>query len=204
MSEDKPLARNNKAQKRKKPKVPKKITESYLYNSGLYYLQRFTSSSENFRSVMLRKVRKSCAYHKDQDFEECAKLVDALIDKITELGLLNDEAYVRGMVTSFRNRGIPKRTIIQKLKMKGIPSEQTLQALETFNEERETNDRDLEFAGALKFCRKKRIGPFNNGKDEEFEKSLAKLARQGFSYDIAKKAMEIDTKQAEEKLCTLL
>ena len=193
MSDHTPDAENIKGtpkkKREKKPKVPKKITESYLYNSGIYYLQRYVASSAHFERVMLQKVRKSCAHHKDQDFEACAKMVRALVQTLCEDGLLNDEAYTRGMVTSLRRSGKARRIILQKLKMKGIAEDAILRELNAVDEGYDgLEPQEAEFEAALKTAHKKRIGPFAV-KEQDYDKSLAKLARAGFSFDICKKVM---------------
>src|SRR5262249_37236019 len=87
---------------RRARKAPKKITESYLHNSGLHYVQRFSTGTENFRRVMMRKVDRSCRHHKDQSREHCAAMVEALIEKFARAGLLNDADYTRATVATLR------------------------------------------------------------------------------------------------------
>lgn len=81
--------------KQRKQKVPKKITDTYLHNAGLFYLQRFTASRSHFYDVMMRKIKKSCTYHKNQKIEDCESLLKNLIEKFEELGLLDDKSYAK-------------------------------------------------------------------------------------------------------------
>jgi regulatory protein len=74
-------AQNKKSEKKTGRKKPKKITAQYLHNAGLYYLQRFAASRGQFRSVMLRKIRRSCMEHREQDYEACAALVEKIVEK---------------------------------------------------------------------------------------------------------------------------
>lgn len=171
------------AEKHKK-RPPKKITPTYLHNAGLYYLERFSASKRHFKTVMMRKVKRSCMHHEEQSYEECRAMVDELADKFEKLELLNDEVYARGQVTSLRRRGKSRTAILNKMRMKGIANEDTLNVLE------EIDDEDTEFQAALRLARKKKIGPFFIGEEENVQKSLGVLARAGFSYDIAKKALE--------------
>lgn len=202
MSINKPSADQIKppaGQKRKK-RPPKRITPDYLRNAGLYYLQRFAASSGHFRSVMMRKVKRSCHFHKDQDYEECAKMVDEVIRDFERSGLLNDDAYLGGVVNSFRRRGLSRRAILARLQAKGIDSDKTAKALAVLDQETFEDNEQAERAAALTYARKKRLGPFASRKAEDIEKSLAALARQGFSYDTARFVMEIDKESAEELL----
>ena len=57
---------------------------------------------------------------------------------------------------------------------------------------------NVELLAAIKQARKKRLGPFDILQKHEHEKSLATMARAGFSYDIASKVLEMDLKEAEE------
>lgn len=181
-------------------KPPKKITPDYLHNAGLAYLQRFPTSSGNFRSVMMRKVDRSCRHHPEQDRDACAAMVENVIVKFRDMGLLNDEAYLRGMVNSLRRRGVSAMAIKAKLAAKNLPGDTIAAALSDYAE----NGGADELGAALLMTRKRRIGPFRpSSKEENRDKELATLARAGFSYDIAGKALSMDADEAEEKIRTL-
>ncbi len=181
--------KNNKPEKGRKP--PKRITATYLHNAGLYYLQRFSSSSANFRKVMMRKIDRSCAAHADLNREECKKLLESQITRFQEAGLLNDAAYSRGMVDSLRRRGLSARMIHAKLQSKGMGREEIEKALATYDE---TASEDPEIAAALKFARRKKIGPFAKGPQEP-QKSLAAMARAGFTYETARRVLEMNEEE---------
>ena len=192
--------------RKKKPKVPKKITASYLRNSGLYYLQRFTSSTGHFRSVMMRKIKLSCQHHTEQNIDDCAKLLEALIIELTELGLLDDDAYGYAMVTSFRRRGFSKAQIMQKLRAKSMTAEQIQYFIDRFNEQHDLENKETELLSALRFAQKKRLGPFRSHDkhaaidDGLVSKELGKFARAGFSYDLSKTIMDMPEDEAQQTL----
>ena len=189
MSEDNPQrAAVKKAPHRAEPKIPKKITEKYLYNSGLAYLQRFPSSVAHFKTVMGRKIDRSCRHHTDQDKTACAALLDKVAGQFTDMGYLNDELYLRGMVNSLRGRGLSARAIMMKLQQKGLAQDDIKTVLSLYDEENESDD----LGAALRLCRKKRIGPYGaaNVEPAQKQKWLAALARAGFSYDVAIRALE--------------
>lgn len=184
---------------RKQPRPPRKITESYLHNSGLYYLERYAASTAHFKKVMMRKIDRSCKWHQDQDRETCAKMLDDLTVKFQELGLLNDEAYARGMVQSLRRRGLSGRMIRAKLSAKGLESEETEQALSRHAEELDTEE-NVELIAALRLAKRKRIGPYRR-EDSEIEeaaynKALGAMARAGLGFDICKRVLDMDTEEA--------
>lgn len=190
--------KQGKARSGKKP--PKKITEKYLYNSGLAYLQRFPTSAAHFRRVMGRKITRSCNYHKDQSAEDCQKLLDGTVATFTRMGLLNDTAWLAGMITSLRRRGLSTQAILSKLSQKGMAQNTVLEALEAHDEANGVIDPEL--AAALLLCRRKRIGPFRKIAQEETDrnKELAALARGGFGFDTAQKALALPPDEAEEML----
>ncbi len=179
-------------------KLPKKITETYLHNSGLYYLQRFAASSGHFREVMRRKIDRSCLYHLDQNKEECYALLDTLIEKFENSGLLDDKIYTRNTVSSLRNRGLSERAIVMKLQNRGISIEQIKEALSTFCTDHQISNVESEMTAALKLARKKRIGPYAAGKEFDRNKALAAFARAGFSFNVARQVLGMDEELALE------
>jgi regulatory protein len=193
--------RQNKASatnsKRDAPKAPKKISETYLHNSGLYYLQRFAASSKHFQSVMLRKVKKSCAFHADQDYAACAAMVEALTAKFVAAGLIDDEVYAKGVITSLRRRGKSKKAILVKMREKGIEEPLGLGELRALDEEQHTSEVQAEHRAALAHARKKRLGPFRT-KEADPKKELSSMARAGFSYDTARRVLMIDAEDIED------
>ena len=183
---------------RPEKKPPKKITEKYLYNSGLAYLQRFPASTPHFRRIMGQKINRSCNYHNNQNREECQKMLDTTVETLTRQGLLNDEAYLQGMINSLRRRGLSRQAILSKLQQKGMTQETILQTLIAHDEANGTQNPDL--AAAVMLMRRKRLGCFRKDKTEDKNKELASLARAGFGFDIAQKVLALDGGEAEEIL----
>lgn len=186
------------AARRREKKPPKKITEKYLYNAGLAYLQRFPAGTPHFRRVMGRRIERSCNYHKDQSRETCQTLLDATIATFLRQGLLNDDAYLQGMVTSLRRRGLSTQAILSKLAQKGMAQEAVAAALRAYDEDRGAANPDL--AAAVLMMRRKRIGAFRKSDDADKTKELAALARGGFGFDIAQKALSLELDEAERIL----
>ena len=177
--------KKNKPFKQRQRRTPKKITPQYLHNSGLYYLERFAASKKHFKSVMIRKVKRSCMQHTEQNYQECVQMVNELADKFEKCGLLNDQLYTASLTSSLRRKGLSHSAIITRMLHKGISKEQTCQALEKLDCENHENQESAEKAAALKLARKKKIGPFFLGEEENVKKSLGIFARAGFSYQVA-------------------
>lgn len=163
-----------------------------MYNAGLAYLQRFPASTHHFKAVMARKIDRSCRFHKDQAPEPCAEMLEKTVLKFQELGLLDDTAYLRGMVTSLRRRGLSSRAIAARLQQKGLAATDIANAVRTYDIE-EYDGRNGEMEAALILARKKGIGPFRRKeKEPDIQKEMAALARAGYSYDIVQKIVGTD------------
>lgn len=168
-------------------KTPKKISKTYLENAALYYLQRYASSAENLRRILMRKVKRSCEFH-ETAVEDFIPLVDDLVARYTAVGLIDDKSFAQAKVTSLRRQGHSGRSIIARLQVKGLTQTQIEAAMKNVDEPHE----DAEMTAALAFVRRKKLGPFrrkavNDPKD--MQKELATMGRAGFSYELARRAL---------------
>lgn len=191
---------NNKNNNKREIKPPKKISEKYLYNSGLAYLQRFPASSAHFKTVMMRKIDRSCRHHIEQDREKCGNWLNELVIKFQDLTLLDDTAYLKGMVTSLRRRGQSTRQIDMKLSQKGLDRESITKTIKAFDKEElnDDEDNDGDYRAALIFARKKRLGPYDKLGRHSPEKTIGSFARAGYSFDIAKKIIALSIDEDEK------
>ena len=145
---------------------------------------------------MTRKIRNSCTHHEDQDFETCAALLEETITTFTNTDLLNDKIYAEAKVTSLRRAGKSTRHIQSALRQKGVPPDITTKALKKYDSLNEHINNDAELIAAKNTARKKKLGPHRTKEVAEedlpdfMKKELGKMARAGFSYEIAKKALE--------------
>ena len=169
--------------KQNRKRLPKKITPGYLENSSLYYLSRFATSAENLKRVMMRKVFRSAKHHGTNP-DEGQILIEDMIARYLNSGLLNDKVYAKAKAASLHRQGNSSRNIRAKLKQKGLDNEVIEIALSALTEV----DVNPERAAAIHFARRRRLGPFqfNQLNDELRKKHLATMARAGFSYKIAK------------------
>ena len=158
---------------------------SYMSRRAVRYLSRFPSSEARFRTVMTAALNKRMEVPLGETSPEIVRFVDSLTDYVTELGYLNDKRLAEGLLNSYRRRGDAQRLIRQKLKKKGIPAAIIAETLSGHTEENE-------LASALRFVEKKRLT-----KDWETldfrgrQRILQRLARRGFSYGVATKALEM-------------
>lgn len=167
----------------------RKATLKSLENAALYYLQRYASSAENLRRVLMRRVERSARAH-DTDREEGAGFVDGIIQRYREARLLDDGAYAAMRVATLRRRGSSARAIRANLMAKGVNAEDIDRALK--EDAAETPMAELHAACA--YARRRRLGPWRTmERDERRERDLAALARQGYSSDTARRVINATT-----------
>jgi len=181
-------------------KLPRKATPKSLENAALYHLERFASSAENLRRVLLRRVERSARAH-DTDREEGAAAVDDIVRRFVASGILNDGAYAAARAGTLHRRGASARKIRASLMQKGVAGDDIEAALTTLRDEAG----DPELAAAITLARRRRLGPYRPETDREArrEKDLAALARAGFGYDIARTVIEASDIEALESFTNI-
>jgi regulatory protein len=180
--------------KSKPVKQPRKISRQYLENAGLYYLQRYATSAENFRQVMTRKIKRSCAFHEVSP-EDFYPLLEDMITRYLAVGLLNDSSFAQAKTSTLRRQGRSKQSIFARLQAKGLSKTDIAAAIATADAEKGD---DAEFDAARTMARRKKLGPWRicpvtDIKDRQ--KEMATLARAGFSYDIARRVLESEDQE---------
>ncbi len=174
-------------------KKPRPVTPERLHNAAIAYMGRFSTTAENLRRVLARRIAKA------EDLEPEAKTalkahIDTLIEKYQTLGYLNDTAYVEGKVASLRRAGTSKRTISQKLRFKGASAEDIETVLEA--EDDGTSDSNA----AWIFARRKKLGPYRGEETRrDFrQKDMAAMGRAGFDYQTARSVIDAPEKHDKE------
>jgi regulatory protein len=182
---------------RRERRPPRKITAARLDNMALHYLGRFASSSGNLRRVLLRKVARAAAAHGD-DPDDGAKLIEELIARYLASGLIDDRAYAAQKAASLQRRGASRFGIRGKLRQKGVEGELVAEAIETLDAASETS----ELASACALARRRRLGPYRppSARRAAHDKDMATLARAGFSFDVARRVLEVSDIAALEQL----
>lgn len=173
----------------------RKISAQSLHNIALYYLQRYASSAENLRRMLMRRVLKSAKEH-DSDPADGERMVTELIARFRSTGLLDDQRYAETQAISLRRRGTSKRMIAQGLRQKGLSNEDIAAALAQLyvDQGNDTDGEDSEFITACRLAQRRRLGPFRlaEKRAENQQRDLAALARAGFAYDVAQRVIKHD------------
>ncbi|HEY3918439.1 MAG TPA: RecX family transcriptional regulator [Stellaceae bacterium] len=176
---------------------PRPLTAASIENAALYYLGRFASSSGNLRRVLMRKVARAA---RDSDKTEAAaggRMVEAIIARYLETGLLDDRTYAAQAAASLARRGASRFSIAGKLAQKRVDAELAAEAIAALDEGGAS-----ELAAACALVRRRRLGPYRApGKRAEWrQKDLASLARAGFGLDLARRVLRAPDVEALERL----
>jgi len=174
---------------------PRRITPDYLERAALHYLERFSSSADNLRQVLRRKVWKA-ARESEVDEQQAAAWIEALVERLQRSGLLDDRAYAEARVASLRRAGESARGIRGKLAAKRVAVEAVEAALAADDPQ---ND---DMAAAIALARRRRLGPWCPAGERAArrDRDMAALARKGFSLAICRAVIAAEDEEAAELL----
>jgi regulatory protein len=170
--------------------------EARLHAMALAYLNRFDASANGLRTVLLRSVRRSLARIELSDHERMQRVdaaerhVVALLQRFQASGLVDDRRLARHLVGSWRERGLSTRAIQARLASKGVPGRVVDAAL---GELAQDPQQGTELDAAIAFARRRRLGCFGAGAGDRAvqRRDLAKMARAGFDFDVALRALNV-------------
>ena len=177
---------------------PKPATPERLERVALFHLERFASSAENLRRVLMRRVRKSVQIH-GTDPAAGAAAIDALIERFLKAGLLDDKLYAEARAARLHRRGASGRMIAASLAEKGIDRDLIGTTLDEDDGDHGASARpggDLAAAAAL--ARRRRLGPYRlpENRAEFRQKDLGSFARAGFGRSIAERVLNAEDPDA--------
>jgi regulatory protein len=151
-----------------------------LLKYAIYYLSKYSSSKKNLEFILKKKIRrlsdeKQIRFHLYNE-------IQIIIEKLEKLNLINDQVFVESKIQSLQYQAKSKNYIKQYLLQKGIDKQLIEEQISLFYE----NNKNLEKENALKFAKKRNL----LDKDQDYQKKLSKMARAGFSYEIAKQILK--------------
>ena len=151
-----------------------------LLKYAIYYLSKYSSSKKNLEFILKKKIRrlsdeKKIRFHLYNE-------IQIIIEKLEKLNLINDQVFVESKIQSLQYQAKSKNYIKQYLLQKGIDKQLIEEQISLFYE----NNKNLEKENALKFAKKRNL--LDN--DQDYQKKLSKMARAGFSYDLAKEILK--------------
>lgn len=168
-------------------KKPRRLEPKHLKDIALDYLAKFAAPSAKLKAVLKRRIERSARAHDDDPAPLLAEM-ERLLAALAAKGILNDGAFAEMKTRSLARRGGSRRKIEASLVASGVSRSDSAAALARLREE----DPEAEFAAALAFAKRRRLGAFRARRDDSPErrrKDLGAMARAGFAMDVARRAL---------------
>jgi regulatory protein len=151
------------------------LDESRLNEIALRYVGRYSTTRAKLRSYLARKIReRGWDGAREPDLARIAQ-------RFAEQGYVDDAAYALAKSEALTGRGYGKRRVLEKLRAAGVAEEDGAAASEHAEAEA--------VAAALRFAKKRRIGPFAASlvhDPKEREKALGAMVRAGHGFGLAR------------------
>ena len=145
-----------------------------LEELAVRYVGRYATTRAKLRAYLARKLReRGWSGEREPDLEQIA-------ERFRELGYVDDAAYALAKSQALSSRGYGKGRLNDKLRMAGVAEEDGSAARD------HADARAVE--AALRFARRRRIGPFaaSVADPKDRQKAIAAMVRAGHSFGIAK------------------
>lgn len=159
------------SRKSRRPRPP--LDSPSLDELALFYVGRFATTRSKLVSYLARKVRE-----RGWDGADPPDL-DAIAERLSSLGYVDDSAYALSKSRSLTARGYGSRRVSQSLRAAGIEEQDSAEARELADGEK--------VESALRFAKRRRIGPFATGESDPDvrRKALAAMVRAGHGFAIS-------------------
>ena len=153
------------------------------------YLEKYNPSKQQLKVDLLKKYLLKIKGSRSK--KEVSAIIDEIILNLEKNKILNDEMYSDSKARMFLKRGYSLNKINQSLRSKGIEDKYVKQSIDKIKE----NEIEPDFVSALKLCKRRRIGPLRPESNRElfYKKDMGILARGGFSFDLSKRVLDLDT-----------
>ena len=153
------------------------------------YLEKYNPSKQQLKVYLLKKYLLKIKGSRSK--KEVSAIIDEIILNLEKNKILNDEMYSDSKARMFLKRGYSLNKINQSLRSKGIEDKYVKQSIDKIKE----NEIEPDFVSALKLCKRRRIGPLRPDSNRElfYKKDMGILARGGFSFDLSKRVLDLDT-----------
>lgn len=158
---------------------PSQISPQSLERAAHFHLERRTLTEAQLRRSLERKVQR--AEHHHGVCPDAARWIDELIARFRSSGLLNDARVAAGRVLGLRGRGNSQRAVLMKLRHAGVDTTTAAHALAEIDG---IAGEDAELQAACAYVRRRKLGT------KDRHRALAALARQGFSFEHARRALD--------------
>lgn len=154
---------------------PPPLNAERMRGLALHYVGKYATSRAKLAAYLNRKIAERGWDDSDGPH------VDALIERLCELGYVNDKQFAEARSRALVRRGFGIRRLDEDMRAAGITGPDGLHARKEAEQSR--------FVAAENFARRKRIGPFANiaTPPEKRQKQLQAFLRAGHAFDLAKR-----------------
>jgi regulatory protein len=161
--------------------LPPTLTKQKLEELAHAYLNRFDCTASKLARHLGQRAKKL------GDPPDAAAWIAELIERYRRSGVLDDTRFARNLSAQLSARGKSARAISQKLAVRGVPGDVSSELMAA----RKQQEPGAELMAAEAYARKRRLGHHRppEQREEYRQKDLASLARQGFSFEIARRAL---------------
>jgi regulatory protein len=166
------------------------LDRAALHEKALRYLDRFDATATRLGAVLQRFVDRSIEQSEAARRNEAYLWCEQVVARCVEAGLVDDSRYASSVALGMRRHGASARAIVERLVTRGVDRETALATLKSLSGEGQA-DSELEAARAL--VRRRRLGHYRSESErgDRHKKDLAALARAGFSFETARRALEL-------------
>ncbi len=155
------------------------------------YLEKYSPSKQQLKVYLLKKYLTKIKGSKSK--KEVSSIIDEIVTNLEKNKIINEELYSDSKARIFLRRGYSLNKINQSLRNKGVDIKYIKQTINKIKE----SDIEPDFISALKLCKRRRIGPLRPQSNRElfYKKDMGILARGGFSFDLSKRVLNLDSKE---------
>jgi regulatory protein len=170
------MAQSWRVEPERHKKPPRPLDAEALERLAVHYVGRYATTRAKLRSYLTRKL-------KERGWEGGRPDVDTLVERLSGLGYVDDRAFASARAASLQRRGYGERRVRQALGAAGIEEEDAAEVHEEV--------KDGAMGAALRFARKKRLGPFAGAEPdrEAKQKAFAAMMRAGHPSEIARRVL---------------
>jgi len=170
---------------RSDPKIRLPYDAAALERAALDYAARYATTRAKLAAYLRRKLRE-----RGWAGEEAAP-VAVLVERFSQHGYVDDRAFAGARADSLLRRGYGARRIDAALRVAGIDADVAAELDGTISAGAE--------AAAIRFARRKRIGPFAGRAPDPAEKRrwIAAMARAGHPIELVLRVLDADPAEME-------
>jgi len=179
----------------RREQTPRPLDAAGLQALALHYAARYATTSLKLRRYLARKL-------KERPWEGAeAADPEALVQKLVDLGYVDDQAWAAARSREMAARGLGQRRIVQALAAAGV---RVAERAEDAEGAEDAEAPETGYAAAVRFARRRRLGPFARegaAVDAAVQRrAMAAMLRAGHDFDVARRVLAARTQAEAEAL----